>query len=36
MPSLLERQSNSLTKILAIGDPKSGKTGSMTSLVAKT
>jgi hypothetical protein len=32
--NLTEHQSNKLTKLLAIGDPKSGKTGSLTSLVA--
>jgi hypothetical protein len=33
MPSLLHHQSNDFTKILLIGDSKSGKTGSLASLV---
>lgn len=33
MPSLAEHQSNNLTKLLLIGDAKSGKTGSLVSLV---
>jgi hypothetical protein len=33
MPSLANHQSNSFTKLLLIGDPKSGKTGSLVSLV---
>jgi len=34
MPSLAEHQSNSYTKLLLLGDAKSGKTGSLVSLVA--
>lgn len=34
MPSLVNHQSNSLTKLLLLGDAKSGKTGSLVSLVA--
>lgn len=34
MPSLANHQSNQFTKILVIGDAKSGKTGALTSLVA--
>ena len=33
MPSLARHQSNSLTKLLLVGDAKSGKTGSLVSLV---
>lgn len=33
MPSLAKHQSNSLTKLLIIGDAKAGKTGSLVSLV---
>ena len=33
MPSLANHQSNQFTKILLIGDAKSGKTGSLVSLV---
>jgi hypothetical protein len=33
MPSLKDHQSNEFTKILLIGDAKSGKTGSLVSLV---
>ena len=33
MPSLANHQSNTLTKLLLIGDSKSGKTGSLVSLV---
>ncbi len=33
MPSLADHQSNSFTKLLLIGDAKSGKTGSLVSLV---
>ena len=33
MTSLRDHQSNTLTKLLIIGDPKSGKTGSLVSLV---
>jgi hypothetical protein len=33
MPSLAQHQSNDLTKLLLIGDSKSGKTGSLVSLV---
>lgn len=33
MPSLAEHQSNTITKLLAIGDSKTGKTGSLVSLV---
>lgn len=33
MPSLADHQSNNLTKLLLIGDAKSGKTGSLISLV---
>lgn len=33
MPSLAQHQSNSLTKLLLVGDAKSGKTGSLVSLV---
>lgn len=33
MPSLTQHQSNSFTKILLLGDAKSGKTGSLVSLV---
>lgn len=33
MPSLADHQSNSYVKLLAIGDSKSGKTGSLVSLV---
>jgi AAA domain len=34
MPSLRQHQSNDFTKLLLIGDSKSGKTGSLVSLVA--
>ena len=34
MPSLADHQSNEFTKLLLIGDSKSGKTGSLVSLVA--
>jgi hypothetical protein len=34
MPSLSQHQSNSYTKLLLLGDAKSGKTGSLVSLVA--
>jgi hypothetical protein len=34
MPSLANHQSNSFTKLLLLGDAKSGKTGSLVSLVA--
>ena len=34
MPSLANHQSNSFTKILLLGDAKSGKTGSLVSLVS--
>ena len=34
MPSLADHQSNNTTKLLLIGDAKSGKTGSLVSLVA--
>jgi len=34
MPSLADHQSNSFTKLLLLGDAKSGKTGSLVSLVA--
>lgn len=34
MPSLSQHQSNDFTKLLLIGDAKSGKTGSLVSLVA--
>src|ERR1700749_1293577 len=33
MPSLADHQSNTTTKLLLIGDAKSGKTGSLVSLV---
>src|SRR5437879_11140638 len=33
MPSLAQHQSNDFTKLLLIGDSKSGKTGSLVSLV---
>jgi AAA domain len=35
MPNLTQHQSNEFTKLLLMGDPKSGKTGSLASLVAK-
>jgi len=35
MPSLAQHQSNSYTKLLLIGDSKSGKTGSLVSLVPR-
>src|SRR5262245_24276048 len=35
MPSLTQHQSNEFTKLLLIGDSKSGKTGALASLVAK-
>lgn len=34
MPSLAQHQSNDYTKVLVVGDAKSGKTGALTSLVA--
>ena len=34
MSSLADHQSSELTKVLVIGDSKSGKTGALTSLVA--
>ena len=34
MPSLTQHQSNDYTKMLIIGDSGTGKTGSLTSLVA--
>ena len=35
MPSLADHQSNEFTKLLLLGDSKSGKTGSLVSLVAE-
>src|SRR5215472_9167059 len=35
MPNLTKHQSSEFTKLMLMGDPKSGKTGSMASLVKK-